>query len=130
MRIYTTVELPANITEKFPKSVGIERFTQHATRKTGYRYGYELHLSGSNSRNANGKGYKAALWDEWGQVLAAIFEHDSQAMTRDYKDALNFHMKTNGRFTEPLETYCNHKWTFGGVGILDCTKCDVSFIRY
>lgn len=90
-----------------------------------------LHLEGSghlgNTATSPGTLRPRATWDEWGVVLAHIFEADRHARTAQYEGIEDFHHKTADRFDAlelPEDTHITHRWLPRENGIEDfCTKC-------
>lgn len=84
--------------------------TEHGSRTAKAR-GIELKLAGTSTRYSNSgqwgaqnwDGHMAATWDEWGIVLAAIFDADPTAIMGsakhpDYADRDDYHWQTGDRF--------------------------------
>lgn len=76
--------------------------------------------------------HAAATWDEWGIVLARLFDADPDAFVPGaYESAEHFHWATGGRFANggPAEMHDQHKWEYlGPVATLayhvhTCPKC-------
>jgi hypothetical protein len=117
--------------------VTAEVFTRHGSRSRDHAF--EVILSGSNTRNANGHSFKAATWDEWGVFFAALFERDPQMFAGNknwgYDGAHAFHRKTDDRFLYsnpdrrfPEDTHTQHKWWATGDGQSQyCRKCTAIF---
>lgn len=82
----------------------------------------EVKLTG-NGRRANsgayGAGYEnGATWDEWGAVMAALYELDPSALWGSgkyptYRDAEHFHWVTGDRFREGMPTNPHKLHRFG-----------------
>ena len=64
-------------------------------------YVWEVRLKGSSTFAPRGyPGYKTATWEEWGKFLAFLYRLDPRMKTDSpYKDAEDFHNKTEGRFS-------------------------------
>lgn len=63
------------------------------------RYGYEFFLSGSSPFAAAHQSYqggseKAATWDEWGVVIAALYDIDPDAIIGHYTSRADFVAQT------------------------------------
>jgi hypothetical protein len=109
--------------------VYVERLTTHRSRKRAGAL--DLALSGNSSRNTQSGEYKAATWDEWGVVLAAVFAADTDADATYYQGAEHFHWMTGNRFHAgmPADTHAQHKWGVSGESATGsyyvdaCTKC-------
>lgn len=98
-----------------------------------------LTLTGGDGRlgyrtntGTHGAGYQgAASWDEWGVVLAFIFDVDPQAYVKNvYADAEEFHDRTADRFAGkglPEDTHARHAWTYGNPRT--CKKCTAEWWR-
>lgn len=98
-----------------------ERLTTHRSRSR--TVAFDLVLSGDSPRPANSgtrgaNAHKAASWDQWGIVLAAMYSRDPHLVTPYYADAEQFHAVTVGRFdpvvgitsrTDP-RYHANHRW--------------------
>lgn len=109
--------------------VRIELISKHGSRKR--KAAFEIHLGGSSSRNAMGKDFKAATWDEWGLFISAIYVHDLNAIAGDYENAEHFHWATAGRFENnvmPADTHQRHEWNCYSLTnvarYFECSKCD------
>jgi hypothetical protein len=115
---------------------------------------HNVNLEGESRRapNNRGRGGKAATWDQWGVFLGYLFDVDpdmvcgSSLKYAAYRDANDFHIKTNGRFRGrsvigeartfadigqgetkdywPADAHGDHTFKFSGtVGVHQCTKC-------
>lgn len=65
-------------------------------RPQRFARGFEFFLTGSSPYNVN-RGYrdeKAATWDEWGLVIAALFAIDPSAQIGHYDDEADFLKQT------------------------------------
>lgn len=102
----------------------------------------ELRLEGNGGhRNSGTNGAdtyeQAATWDEWGVVLAHIFEVDPDAIMGSakrptYADARHFHIVTAERFGDlelPEDTHKRHNWEFTEPFERKCTKCS-AYVDY
>lgn len=100
----------------------------------------ELRLEGNGYARNTGQygadGYEqGATWDEWGVVLAAIFDTDPNAFAGSakypvYAGAGHFHAITCNRFTPeglPGDTHKRHNWRGGYPRT--CTKCSAAIDR-
>lgn len=65
-------------------------------------HGFTVRLSGSNSRNMQGRADKAATWDEWGNFISAIFAQDANAICGTYKSHRDFMLKTQDEYRHVL----------------------------
>lgn len=97
----------------------------------------ELRLRGNSGRHPNSgrwgadSGEYAATWDEWGIVLAAVFDADPEAICGTakrpvYAGADDYHWQTGERFaagTMPEDTHVNHLWNWRATGEQECRKC-------
>lgn len=144
--LYTVLRDVAGHGTELP-GVGFD-YTEHGSRS--HARAFELSLTGTSpyppgTANYN-PGDKAATWDEWGVVLAAIFAADPAARAGGsaarpiYGSAEHFHHTTAGRFTDglPEDTHPRHKWvpviargSGGTVRQLSmyCDKCSAEVIR-
>lgn len=104
----------------------IQKLTVH--RSTVRPHAYEVTLSGDGTRWANdgqyGRAdYKAASWDQWGIVLAFLYERDPAMIVGSpgrptYRDAEHFHAFTTRRYDVGVGIYSpnddryhgNHTW--------------------
>lgn len=64
----------------------------------------------------------ALMWDEWGDVIARLYEKDPTALIGPYESAEHFHWTTGGRFdrhnTNGNRTTPHvHRWTYAGVSV-------------
>lgn len=94
----------------------------------------ELSLEGNGypvNTGTRGAGAKiGATWDEWGVVLAAVFNADPEAFAGSqkhpvYAGAEDFARKTCYRFDDgqlPEDTHRRHDWSHG-MRYACCTKC-------
>lgn len=141
MRLHTDTLTYQDIYDACRKArVSAPVLSRHGSRKRDHAF--EVILSGSNPRNANGNDFKAATWDEWGVFLAHLFYRDPQmfAGTKNwnYDGAEHFNRRTDDRFVwrpdtfnyMPSDTHPQHKWTgaFDGA-LMFCTKCSARW-RY
>lgn len=75
----------------------------------------------------------AATWDEWGVVLAAVFDADRYALAGSvkhpiYRNAEHYHYATGWRFEKglPADAHQDHRWAqhpAEASGWQKCTKC-------
>lgn len=110
------------------------------------RLAFEVKLTGNSpSRPNSGKhgadGFEldehAATWDEWGVIIARVFELDQRAFWGNakrpvYGGAVDFHYQTATRFLSgemPRDTHPRHTWRFDQVGVFTCTKCSAKKIH-
>lgn len=136
MRIHSNTLTAADIyvaTHDLP-GVHVE-VTEHGSRS--HTRAYEISLSGTSNRRKNPGtyGYRevdhAATWDEWGVVIARIFDRDPHAVFGTvkhptYADSGDFDYQTAGRFDSlqmPFDTHQDHRWEFVSLGHLTCKKC-------
>jgi hypothetical protein len=63
----------------------------------------------------------AATWDEWGLVLAALYEVDENLTGDYYADAEHYHWSTGERFDpsdlDRFVAHDNHRWEYQGQSI-------------
>lgn len=108
--------------------------TQHSTHRSRSRSAaLELRLSGNSPYMSQGgdRDEKAATWDEWGVVLAAVFAADESATAGEYLNGEHFHWTTGNRFRHgmPEDTHARHKWEYqgtvvtGAYTVSTCKKC-------
>lgn len=102
-------------------------------RSRSRRGAVNLTLTGSDGRTgrrvnsgAHGAGREgAASWDEWGVVLAFIFDADPGAYVKNvYADVYDFHGRTADRFKDralPSDSHPRHVWEPGNPRT--CKKC-------
>lgn len=102
-------------------------------RSRSRRGAVNLTLTGSDGRTGHrvnsgvrGAGWQgAASWDEWGVVLAFIFNVDPDAFVKGvYADADDFHDRTADRFEAlalPSDSHPRHVWEYGNPRT--CKKC-------
>lgn len=92
--------------------------TQRRSQKRHHALEVKLSATdkGPGRRHVNTGKYGAATndyaltWDEWGNVLAALFALDPNAIAGDYGGANDFHWKTGSRFAMgPVQTH-HHRW--------------------
>jgi hypothetical protein len=148
MRIHTSADyFQIRATVAGLQGVYIETLTQHASKT--HPQAFELHLSGNGRYGGQwgDRDMKSATWDEWGVVMARIFEIDPDTRMGGsakpvYADAMDFHWQTNGRFggwevggvfvaepTLPEDTHPVHRWDRLGVSadgsysVAQCKKC-------
>ena len=107
-------------------------FSRHGSRSRAGAV--ELSLEGNGypvNTGARGAGTKiGATWDEWGVVLAAVFDADPEAFAGSqqhpvYAGAEDFARKTCYRFDDgqlPEDTHRRHDWSHG-MRYACCTKC-------
>lgn len=93
----------------------------------------ELRLEGNGGHRNTYE--QAATWDEWGVVLAHIFEVDPDALAGSakrptYADARHFHLVTGDRFGDlelPEDTHKRHNWKpYPNPYGFKCTKCSAT----
>lgn len=103
--------------------VEMTAFTQHASRKRVRAF--EIQLSGSSPhRQNNGTGNQAAMWDEWGMFLGALYRIDPHMHCRAYSGVWDFDYQTDDRFAEGPVTVCAHRWAYDGEPYThSCKKC-------
>jgi hypothetical protein len=122
MRIHTnaTTEQIRAAINSVP-TVYTERLTEH--RSNTHARAFEINLSGSGRHGGqyDNREAKSATWDEWGVVMAAIFEADQATRMGGsqrnpvYANASDFHWQTDSRFIEgmPNDMHVQHKWEWG-----------------
>lgn len=120
------------------------RLQEHGSRS--HDNAIELILSGSSNSRQNGGDDMAATWDEWGVVIARLFNLDANAVFGsvkhpNYANAEDFHRKTGDRFRSlelPEDTHQRHNWVSpspfyepGGLVARPqtCSKCSAT-VRY
>lgn len=86
------------------------------------------HTTRCNSGNWGAGSENAAHWDDWGVVIAAVFEADPNAsIPRVYETADDFHRITNNRFTGPFDECpgSRHNWVTSNstARMRSCKKC-------
>lgn len=98
----------------------------------------DVKLSGTSNRMQNpGTGPRdnvdnAATWDEWGMVIQALFEKDSEAVIGMYDSQAAFDAYTGGRFEKLTQPYQhpNHRWLYNEkLGYHECTSCEAVMNR-
>lgn len=113
--------------------------TDHGTR-TAKRGAVELQLAGTSNRPNASNTENAATWDEWGIVLAAIFEADPTAIMGSakrpvYADRDDYHWKTGDRFRSLTSSsddlyHANHYWRWdAGIMPRGESRCKCGAIR-
>lgn len=98
MKIYSSILTPALVYAALRESneendVIVESFREFSPRKGGR--GFELYLEGLGARHKrarNGRGGKAATWDDYGLWMARLFKIDPAAKIAHY-DGLNEFIK-------------------------------------
>lgn len=107
--------------------------TAQAHGSRTHRAAYEFRVVGNGP---TGAGFSSpdlgpsGTWDEWGVVLARLFDLDSRMVAGrvnapTYADADEFHGMTVNRFRSgslPADTHARHKWDRYSGGAY-CTKC-------
>lgn len=143
MRLHTNTLNTANLnTAARDAGVTVVKMTHH---KSQTRVGaFELRLSGSSPRNAMRSDYKAATWDEWGLVLAALYALDPDMVVNagTYLSADHFHWVTAHRFdtTNPGHATVEgqhkvHSWELSGTAatgsyyVYECRGCNTLMRR-
>lgn len=114
-------------------------FSTHGSRSR--RRAFNVLLRGDSKRRPNGGNSGAAdeyaaTWDQWGVFLSVLFESDPEMTCLNYKDADDFHMKTNDRFNPdgndraegseywPNDAHGDHRFEWEGVAREQkCKKC-------
>lgn len=96
----------------------------HGSRSRAH--GFDLRLTADprkGRRRFTNSGYAgatdgeyAATWDEWGIILAALYEADPNMTGDYYADAEHYHWSTGNRFRDggPAETHDTHRWAYKG----------------
>jgi hypothetical protein len=138
MRIHTDDPQRARqaVEEALKVLPGVEATVRlHGSRSR--RGAINLTLTGSDGRTGyrvnsgtQGPGYRgAASWDEWGVVLAFIFDADPDAFVKGvYAGADDFHDRTADRFEAlalPPDSHPRHVWTSGSPRF--CKKCSAEW---
>ncbi|MGO1566441.1 MAG: hypothetical protein ACTHXC_00325 [Brachybacterium sp.] len=98
--------------------------------------GFEVRLEGNghpvNSGNRGAGDTRGATWDEWGVVIARLFDVDPDALWGSnkypvYQSRGAFHVQTDWRFEDlelPEDTHRRHHWEFTEAPReFACTKC-------
>lgn len=130
MRIHTdSIQYTREIRDILPAGVTAQVLNSHGSRKR--LRAFELQLSGTSRRSNQSNTARAATWDEWGVVLAALFELDPAMVTEYYESAEYFHWATAGRFKliTASEQHSWHKWSAfypvvtGRYAVSSCEQC-------
>lgn len=107
--------------------------TAHGSRSK--EYAYEVSLEGNGYRKNTGlygaAENFAATWDEWGVVIARLFDLDPDAFwgtakRPTYANAEDFHRATGERFRSlelPDDTHKQHRWDPIGDRHYSCHSC-------
>lgn len=124
---------------------GYRTLTEH--KSSSHPRAFEVALTGSsnsrpNSGTSGASDDYAATWDEWGAVMAAIFDADPDARMGGtakrpvYADRDHFHFATGDRFRPvtyrpdtylPEDTHARHSWDYEGEGVgFKCRKCSAT----
>lgn len=102
--------------------------SEHGSRT--HKRAFEIALKGNSpSLNMANTG-QAATWDEWGVVIARIFDRDAEAVFGSvkrpiYRSGGDFHFRTGYRFEDlemPEDTHPRHTWDWVN-GHSECRKC-------
>lgn len=130
MRIHSNTLTPSDVYEAVRDLRGVMAdVSEHGSRT---RQGaLEVRLTGTSPyRTMNGQD-QAATWDEWGVVMARLFEIDPEAvMGKEDRDGFDY--RTGGRFAAlelPKDTHSRHSWQYEGPGKWACTKCNARLGR-
>ncbi len=99
MRLHSNILTARDIYEATPADV-IATVTTHGSRKRASAF--EISLAGFGERHTRKKNSgqygagdeKAATWDDWGVVLARLFEIDPNMTATYYKDRADFYEQT------------------------------------
>lgn len=99
---------------------------------------FDVSLEGNGRRKNSGR-YGAAedfgaTWDEWGVVMARLFDIDPDAFwgtakSPTYADAEDFHRATGERFRAlslPADTHKQHRWDIAGDRYFSCLTCSAT----
>jgi hypothetical protein len=140
MRLHTDHLTETDIRDAARKAgVGVERFSRHSSRSRGWAFDVILSGSGTTSGNYGGadRDVKAATWDEWGLVLAELYQRDPQMIAGSaYRNSEHFHWATGDRFTAltPPFQHLRHRWEYQGECVTDAyytRECDCgAVVRY
>lgn len=96
--------------------VSVNELSSHGSRS--HDHAFDVYLEGSSNRQSNGRDHKAATWDEWGMIMAALYVIDPDAMWGSkawgYKNVHDFHTQTCDRFANgvPADLHTQHKWQY------------------
>lgn len=113
--------------------VAVVDLTEHGSRSRARAFNFTLTGSGSYRSQWASSDHKAATWDEWGIVFAALFDVDPAAFAGSkswgYEGRANFHWRTGDRFRTltPSRQHKRHKWHgYGTVvtGSYAVAECD------
>lgn len=77
-----------------------EILNPHGSRKRANAF--EVQLSGSSRYSAQSGQWKAATWDEWGNVIDALFKIDPKAIIGYYDGRDDFITKTQSEYDRNL----------------------------
>lgn len=127
MRIHTNLSEETVRAAALRAGAQIERLTRHGSRSRAHTW--DVILSGSSGRMAQGQTHQAATWDEWGIFLDVIFRRDPAAGCWAYDGADHFRWATGGRFDTltPETQHKRHKWgrwddvCTGAYAVAQCT---------
>jgi len=114
MRIHSDKIETADVRNALPKGVMIAALSRHKSRTRDH--GIEIRLYGTSSyRTQDGSG-QAATWDEWGILLAVLFELDPKMVAAGYPSADEYHWITGDRFRtlRVEDQHRRHSWEYTG----------------
>lgn len=128
--------------------VAFAKLEEH--KSSSHARAFEVALTGSGPYRTQDGENLAATWDEWGAVMAAIFDADPDARMGGtakrpiYADRDHFHFATGDRFHKrvttkdyplvsiplgytymPEDTHPRHSWDYNGAGF-ECRKCSAT----
>lgn len=124
MRIHSDYLTPRDIVDSLADLPGVTlySFSEHGSRKRDHAI--EIALHGTSPYQTMGRTGKAATWDEWGVLMARLFNLDANAII-GHEGRHEFERRTMGRFDDmvlPDDTHARHDWEYSGGGHA-CSKC-------
>lgn len=133
MRLHTNTITESDVHQAVENLLGVyATVTRHGSRS--HDHALEIRLEGNgyltNTGNGGAGATEGATWDEWGVMIARLYEIDPDALWGSakypvYRDVYHFHERTYDRFASgqmPENTHKRHKWDWGQYGAR-CTKC-------
>jgi hypothetical protein len=121
MKIHVSSNVTIDTVHNAAKAVGVtvEALTEHYSRT--HDRAFNIVLSGSSNRNAYGKDFNGATFDEWGVFFEFLYRIDpTMYVANTYFDYHHFNWTFNARYAQildgdPTVVECKqHRWNFDG----------------
>lgn len=119
MRFHTRLTADEMRSVSLPAGVRWHRLDESGSRSRPRKFDMILEGSSNYGGQFGNIDYRAATWDQWGDVLGQLFDLDPTArVPQVYEGAYDFAWLTDDRYEtdpdEPLVMHARHQWDYQG----------------